>query len=140
MEFCEQKARTDLMVSASDFSKIVDRRVEQQRDVRLVEHHFQQDGVEDERVALGIAIHVLDEHFVDHAALARPAVVVPHVRRRAENPQPHFAGGIAAEHRAVLDEHHLDPGARRGDGAAHAGQPAADDGEVAGVIGRCGEV
>jgi hypothetical protein len=35
--------------------------VEQQRDVRLVDHPFQNDRVEHEGIALGVAIQVFDE-------------------------------------------------------------------------------
>ena len=120
------------MVSRTGLLDVVDRRVQQQRDVRLGDDLLEQDGVEDERVALGVAVQVLDEDLVDHAAFARPAVVVPHVGRGAEDPQPHLARGVAAEHRAVLDQHDLEAGPRRGDGAARAGESAADHDEVAG--------
>ena len=112
------------------FFQAVNRRVQQQREVRLVDNHFEDDGVENERIAFGIAERIFDQHFINHAALARPAVVVAHVRGRAENPEPHFARRIAAEHGAILHEHHLAARPRRRDGRAHTRQPATDDGDL----------
>ena len=88
--------------------------------------------VDQHGVALAVAIDVLDEELVDHAAFAGPAVVVAHVRRRAEDPQPDLAGGVAAQHGPILDQHDLQarPGGR--DRAAHARQAAADDGQIGG--------
>jgi hypothetical protein len=105
------------------FFEVVNGGVEQQRDVFFVDDLFQHHGVEDERVALGIARHVSRPELVNHAALARPAVVVPHVRGRAENPQAHLAGGIAAQHRAILNQSHLESRPRRRDGAHTPAKP-----------------
>jgi hypothetical protein len=49
-----------------------------------------------------------------------------------EDPEPDFAGGIATEHGAVLDEDHFEAGAGGGDRAANSGQAAADHREIAG--------
>jgi hypothetical protein len=106
--------------------------VEQQRDPRLVGHFFEQDRVEDQRVTFGVAVQVLHEDFVDHAALARPAVVVAHVRGRTQNPQPDLAGRVAAQHRAILDQRDAQPGACGGDRAGGPGHAAPHDHEITG--------
>ena len=110
--------------------QIVHRRVQQQRKVRLRDCFLQQNGIHDEGIALGIAIHVFYQDFVNHAAFARPAVVVAHVRGRAENPKADFTGGIASQHGPVLDEDHLQARPRGRDGAAGACQAPSDDRQV----------
>ena len=108
------------MVSSSDFSRSWTAVLSSRVMLGSLSDPFEQDGVEDEGVSLGVAVHVLDEDFIDHAAFAGPAVVVSHVGGGAEDPEADLAGGIAAEHRAVLDEHDLESGAGGGDGAANA--------------------
>ena len=110
---------------AAPLARDVGAGVQQQRDVGFVQHLLQQHGIEDERVALRVAVHVLDQNLVDDAALARPAVVVVHVRGGAQAPEPHFAGGVAAQHRPVLHQHDPRAGARRGQRGAGARQAAA---------------
>ncbi len=106
------------------FAHLVNGRVEQQRDIRLRHHLLQDHGVEDDGVALGVTVRVLDQNLVDHAAFAGPAVVVAHVGGGAQNPQPHLARGVAAQHRPVLHQHHPATRPGRRDGAAAAGQPS----------------
>ena len=118
---------------ASDLLHLVHRRVEQQRDVRLLDVTFSSRMVSKmSGLPSGLRYSVLDQDLVDHAALAGPAVVVAHVRGGAQDPQPHLAGGIAAQHRPVLDQHDLEARPRGRDGAAGARQAAADNGQVAG--------
>jgi hypothetical protein len=112
------------------FQHFVDRGVEQQRQVRFAQDVLQQDRVEDDGVALAVPVKVLDEQFVDHAAFARPPVVVAHVGGRAEDPEPDFAGGVTAEDGPVLDERDLDTRPCGGDGATDTGHAPADDHQV----------
>ncbi len=119
------------VVPLGDF---VDRGVEQQRDVRLGGDLLEQEGVNQQRVALRVAEHVLDQDLVDHAALAGPAVVVTQVGRRAQDPEPYLARGVATQHRTVLHEDDLEAGAGGGNGAAGAGETATDDHEIGGEI------
>ena len=122
------------MVSGSLFSTSKAAVLSKKREVGLADTFFQQDGVEDDRVPLPVAEEVLIHDLGDHAAFARPAVVVSHVRGGAQHPEAHFAGGIATGHGTVLDEDDLEPLAGGGDGGTGAGQAAADDDEV-GVVG-----
>ena len=108
------------------------RRVQQKRDARFREHLFEQNRIEDDRVALRVARQVLDEKLVQDAALARPAIVVGHVRRRAEHPEADLARRVASEHWPVLNERDFQPRARGGDGAADARHAASDHGKVTG--------
>ena len=110
--------------------------VEQQRDVRLVHNQFEDKGIKHHGIALGIPKEILDKQFIKHAAFARPAVVIAHVRSRPQNPQAHFARSIATENGAILHEHDLAPGAGRGDGRTHTGQSAANHGHVHGATDR----
>ena len=52
--------------------------------------------------------------------------------RRADDVHANLAGGVAAEHGAVLDKNHLGPEARRRERAAHARHAATGDEQVAG--------
>jgi hypothetical protein len=54
--------------------------------------------------------------------------------RGAEDPKAHLAGGIAAEDGAVLYENDFQTGSGGGDGAARAGETAADHDEIGGEI------
>ena len=65
--------------------------VEQQRDAGVLDHLLQQNGIKDERVALGIAVQVFHQQLTDDAALPRPAVVVAHVGRGAQYPEAYLA-------------------------------------------------
>jgi len=48
-----------------------------------------------------------------------------------QNPESHFAGGVAAEYGPVLYEQHANPLSRRRDRAADARETSTDDDEVA---------
>ena len=93
---------------------VIDHGVQQQFQVGLGQHLVQEQGVEDDGVALAVAVQVLHDDFVYQSALARPAVVVAHVRRGSQCPHAHLARGIAAQHGAVLNQGHADaaPGCR----------------------------
>ena len=105
--------------------------VQQQREVGFFEDLFQQQRIEEDGVAFGVAVVVLDEDLADDAAFAGPAVVAAHVAGGAQDPEADLAGGIAAEDGAVLHEHDLGAGTGGGDRTAGASHTAADDGQVA---------
>ncbi len=67
------------------------RGVQQQRQPRLRAGEIQQHQIEHHRITLFVAPEVFFEDFAHNAALARPAVVIAHVRGCAVGPQPHFA-------------------------------------------------
>ena len=107
-------------------------RIEEQSDVGLVPDRFQQNGVEEERVAFWIAVEVFQQQLVEHPALAGPAVVVIHVRSGPQNPEPHLARGVTAQDRAILCQHYLQSLPRGGDGRTSACDASADDPKVGG--------
>ncbi len=106
------------------FVHLEHRGIEQQRDVRLAHHLFQQQGVHQQWIALAIAKGVFNQQLVNHATLPGPTVVVAHVRGRPEHPQPHLAGCVSAEDRTILHEDDPNAGARGRDGRTHARQPS----------------
>jgi hypothetical protein len=60
---------------------------------------------EEDRIAPGIAPHVLHRDFVDDAVLTCPAVIAPHVGCRAQGPEPDFARCISTKQGAILREY-----------------------------------
>ena len=116
------------------FIEIVNSGVEEEREAFFRDGFFEENGVPNERVALGVAVLVFEEELVDHAALARPAVVVTEMGRGAEDPEANLAGGVAAEDGTVLHENDLEAGAGGGDGGAGAGETATDHDEIGGEI------
>ncbi len=117
-------------LAAAPLAHFVDCGVKQQVDVWFFHHLLQQDRVEDNRVALRVAKGVLDQNLVDHAALARPAVVVAHVCGGPQDPQPHFTRRVAAEDGPILHQRHAQPLPRRCNGAAGACHAATHDHQV----------
>jgi len=63
---------------------------------------LQQETVKHVRTLFGIPVGILDEDLVDNAALARPAIIAPHMRRCTVNPEPHFTRCVSTEHRPIL--------------------------------------
>jgi hypothetical protein len=91
---------------------------------------FEQNGVENKRIAFRIAKGVFNDDFIDHAAFARPPIIVAHVRSGAQHPEPNFAGRVSTQHGSIAHQNHSDAGAGRGNCAAHACQSAADDAKI----------
>ena len=114
------------------FGGIEDGCVEKERDVLLISNHLQHDGVEEDRVAFGIAVEVFQEDLVEHATLSGPAVVIAHVTSRTQHPQTDLAGGVAAEHRTVLHKHHFQSLPSGGDGRTSASDASSHDHKVGG--------
>jgi hypothetical protein len=48
----------------------VDCCVEQQGEIRLLDHFFQQNGVQNQRIAHAVSVEVFLEQFIDDAALS----------------------------------------------------------------------
>ena len=105
-----------------------DVRVEVQREVGLRAHEIEDDMVPVVRVALRVAVLVLEEQFAHDPGLAGEALGA--VRGRADDPHPHLAGRVAAEHGPVRDESDRGPQPSGGDGRRDPGQPSADDDDV----------
>ena len=120
----ERRDRSD---GAAGHFGVVYARVEVKRDVRFGEHLVDEHHVEQHGIAFPVAEGVLDQYFVDDAPFARPAVVVAHVRGRSQRPQADFARSVAAQHGTVLNQRDVGARTGRGNGAAYAGKPAADD-------------
>ena len=120
----ERRDRSD---GAAGHFGVVYARVEVKRDVRFGEHLVDEHHVEQHGIAFPVAESVLDQYFVDDAPFARPAVVVAHVRGRSQRPQADFARSVAAQHGTVLNQRDVGARTGRGNGAAYAGKPAADD-------------
>ena len=101
-----------------------DRGVEQERQVRLAAGEAPEDGVEDGPARARVVAQVLELDLLEEARLATVRPV------RAADMHADLAAGVAAEHRAVLDEDRLGAVARRGERGAEACDAAAHDAEV----------
>ncbi len=113
-------------------------RVEEQDQVLLPRRPLGQEPVP---VGARLAVHreggggaeaILDEELIQDARL--PGEGVAPARRRAGDADAYLVGGVAAQHRTVLDEGGVSAVARRGDGGASARQPAADDDHIKGLF------
>ena len=71
-----------------------------------------------------VAVDVVELELLEEARLLAPLPV------GAANAHADFAGGVSPQHGPVLDEDHLDPAARGGDGAKEPGKASAYDDEV----------
>jgi len=101
----------------------VEDRFEQQGDVRFAHHLVIQQQVPHLPGALRVAHGVFEPQLFDQPALA-PAGA-PLVAVGADDVHLHLARGVAAQPGPVLKQDDAQSVARRGDGRAHAGQPAA---------------
>ena len=100
--------------------------VQKQRQVGLVHGHLIKHRIPHGVVHRGIAVDVL--HFGFHQQARFAVFLAGH--HRAAHPHAHLAGGVAAQHGAVLHQQHLRAVARRRNGCVQAGKAAAHHAHV----------
>ena len=108
----------------------IDSGIQQQGNIGLAGYLIQQDGIEYQWIAFGVAVSVLHQQLVHQPAFPCPAVVIAHVGSGAQYPQPHFTAGVTAQHRSVLHQCNFEALACCSNSAAHTGKTAAGDHEV----------
>ena len=101
--------------------------VQKKGQARLAGHRVQKHVVPEQGVAVGIGVEVAHLQRAQHAHLLAEQVARAH---SAPCPHPDLAAGIAAQHRAVLDEHDLKAKARGLQRRADAGGAAAHHGQI----------
>ena len=115
--------RSDAAVFGLD---LFDRRIQQDGQIFLLLRESVHDIVPDRVLHGRIVVIVVELKLFEESGLLAVFAV------SAADPHADFARGVAAEHRAVLDDHGLCSVARGGDGRAESGDAAADHDEVGG--------
>ena len=106
----------------------VERRLQQERDVRLAHELVVEQEVPQLPAALRVVHRVVEPQLLDEAALAPAGAALVGVR--PDDVHLDLARGVAAEPRAVLHEDDPRAVARRGERRADAGETAAGDEDV----------
>ena len=104
--------------------------VEQEGDIVFRHHTFIEDRIPDGKIFVGVAVEVFHTPFFEDAGFPQVFVLVVDVR--AADVDPNFAGGVPAQHRAVLHEDNRKPFMGGDDCRGSTGDAAADDAQVDG--------
>ena len=94
--------------------------IEQQLDVGLKAHLFIEQAVPDGKIALGIAVHIVQQQLFQQAGFLQ----IPHPGTRAGDPHADLRAGVAAQHGPILHQNHLCAIAGGGNGGEHAADAA----------------